>query len=406
MASEQRMATADASHPALPLADSGKPPPDAARRGPFQRASPARRLMVVVAALLVVFLILLLVQPSAIRALLAGTGLGSGDGAARSPAVSANAAAPSTPVVVALGRLLPKGDTITLAPPFGAGDARITAILVEEGQWVEAGAVVALLDSLPQLEAAAASAAATIAVHEAELAQARSDTRASQREATASRDRAAAALRLAEAELERARDLHGRGVTTRALLDQAEAAADEAARELERTIAALSRYDGAETDRQPAIVLAGARLTAATADLARARADLAEGRVVAATSGTIIAINAEIGERPGDEGIATLGNTRQMTVELEVYQTDIRRVAEGQPVMIEAQALGPEPLAGRVTGIGLEVERQALIADDPAANTDARVILVTVTLDAASSARAASLTGLEVVGRIEAGGTT
>jgi HlyD family secretion protein len=95
-----------------------------------------------------------------------------------------------------------------------------------------------------------------------------------------------------------------------------------------------------------------------------------------------------------------------MTVELEVYQTDIRRVALGQPVSITTRALGPEPLAGRVTEIGLEVKRQSLIADDPAANTDARVILVTVTLDAASSARAAALTGLEVVGRVEAVGTS
>ena len=37
---------------------------------------------------------------------------------------------------------------------------------------------------------------------------------------------------------------------------------------------------------------------------------------------------------------------------------------------------------------------------DPAANTDARIIRVTVQLDQPSSARAAAFTGLEVTGRI------
>ena len=91
-----------------------------------------------------------------------------------------------------------------------------------------------------------------------------------------------------------------------------------------------------------------------------------------------------------------------MQAELEVYQTDLARVAVGQAATLTSPALAA-PLTGAVVRIGLEVERQTVLAADPAANTDARIVRVTVALDPESSVRAASLTGLEVVGRIATG---
>ena len=91
-----------------------------------------------------------------------------------------------------------------------------------------------------------------------------------------------------------------------------------------------------------------------------------------------------------------------MEAELEVYQADIARVAPGQPVTLSSPALA-DPLTGTVSHVGLEVERQSVITADPAANTDARIVRVTVQLDPVSSARASTLTGLEVTGRIITG---
>ena len=51
--------------------------------------------------------------------------------------------------------------------------------------------------------------------------------------------------------------------------------------------------------------------------------------------------------------------------------------------------------------IGLMVGRQGLVADDTAANTDARVITVMVALDDPSSSIAARYTNLEVIARID-----
>jgi HlyD family secretion protein len=86
---------------------------------------------------------------------------------------------------------------------------------------------------------------------------------------------------------------------------------------------------------------------------------------------------------------------------LEVYQTDIARVAPGQRVVLESPALA-EPLHGTVERVGLEVERQSVLASDPSANTDARVVRTVVLLDAQDRARAARLSGLDVTGRIQA----
>ena len=102
------------------------------------------------------------------------------------------------------------------------------------------------------------------------------------------------------------------------------------------------------------------------------------------------------------EGLMDLGDTSQMIIDAEVYQTLIGRVAIGNPVSATAQALQGE-LTGVVQSIGLEIGRQSITSDDPAANTDARVVDVIVTLDEASTALAQSYTNLEAIVRIDAG---
>jgi HlyD family secretion protein len=345
-------------------------------------------------------------QPPALRAFFGATGLEPGAGSSAPIAVppplpQITDAAPD-PSVVALGRLRPEGDAIILAPPFGAGDARIALLLVAEGDFVTEGQPIAELDSLPQYRAALAAAEANLSAKDAAVVQARAAVGSALAEALANRDRAASAAALAEQEAARQRDLFARGVATRSTLDRAEAAAVQAARELDRAAAQLDRQGGGED--QPDIALAARQLDVARADLARASGDLQKGLVLAPIAGRILSMHVRAGEKPGSAGIATLGATDQMEAELEVYQTDIARVALGHAVTVSSPAL-TEPLTGTISHIGLEVQRQSILAADPAANTDARIIRVTVKLDSASSARAAALSGLEVTGRIAIGAT-
>jgi HlyD family secretion protein len=82
----------------------------------------------------------------------------------------------------------------------------------------------------------------------------------------------------------------------------------------------------------------------------------------------------------------------------------VPRVALGQSVTLASGVLGDAPLTGTVARIGTRVGRQSVTADDPAANTDARILLVTVALDEDSSLRAARYVNLEVVARIAVAG--
>lgn len=299
--------------------------------------------------------------------------------------------------VAALGRLMPAGDVITLAPPYGTGDARIARLLVAEGAPVAAGQVLAELDNLPQLQAAYAIAVANADAAAAGLVQIRASVTAALAEATAARDAAQSAATLAGDEARRLRDLAARGVVSQQALDRAAATADQAARDLDRARAQVIRQSGG--DAQPDIALAARQLAVAQADLLRAETDLARGRVLAPQAGAVLKFHVRAGEKPGAAGIASFGDTAAMQAELEVYQTDIARVQTGQGVRLTSPALA-EPLVGQVLAKGHMVDRQGVLSSDPAANTDARIVRVVVALDAASSRRAADLTGLEVTGVI------
>jgi len=122
--------------------------------------------------------------------------------------------------------------------------------------------------------------------------------------------------------------------------------------------------------------------------------------VVSPVNGTVLAIHSRPGERPDSEGLMDIGNIDSMTAEVEIYQTEIGKVEIGAPVTLTAEALRA-PLSGTVTRIGLEVGRQQIVDSSPAANTDARVVEVTVDLDKPSSLAARRFTNLQVIARIE-----
>jgi HlyD family secretion protein len=348
-------------------------------------------------------------QPPGLRVFFNVTGLEPGAGATTPIAVAIQKVTSQEEIavlsegdVVALGRIIPRGDVIQVATPSGAGDARIAEINVREGDRVNAGDVLAVLDNLPQLQSSVASTQANIGVREAILSQTRAAITASRDEARAALERAETTAAAAQTDLDRTTSLFERGVVTRADFDRVVTHANEAGRDVERNLATLSRYETGSETVQADIAVAQANLDAAQTDLARAQQDLERAYVRAPEAGMVLDINARVGERPSNSGIIDLGDTTQMTVEAEVYQTMIGRVAIGDPVIVSAEALNDD-LSGVVSAIGLEIGRQSITSSDPAANTDARVVDVIISLDAASSTLAQRFTNLEAVVRIDAG---
>lgn len=381
----------------LPLPNSGKAATAQTTRPAFSPNHPA--VLVSVAALALGFVLGAYLGSVAQRGALH---LSEPTGSTGSQTGIAKGQAATSSTVGALGRLMPEGDTVTLALPFGAGDAKVARWLVTEGQRVTAGQIIAELDNLPQRRALKETAAAQLAAKQAALDQARSEARLGWAEARAATQRAHASRLVADQNLARISSLVQAGVTTQAQLEQAHAAVKQAVADQAKATAAIQRYAHRDADSHPDVRVALGNLRAAKAALTQAEQDLAGARVTASLDGTVLAVRARVGEKPSDQGIAMLGNVDRMAAELEVYQTDIRRVSLGQRVVLNSASLDA-PLTGTVVQIGMEVQRQAVLSSDPVSNTDARVVKVKVKLDASSSERVRALTGLQVAGKIVVG---
>jgi HlyD family secretion protein len=302
-------------------------------------------------------------------------------------------------MVVALGKLIPRQRILTIAPPFGAGDARIAELPAQEGEPVPAGAVLARMDSEAALAAALASAEASLAAREAALQQARIITAAALQEAQGSLARAEAAIPILQRDFERAQALSARGDASIQALDQRRLAFEQIRQDAVRARATLSRYSAADPERQVDVLLARRNLEAAMAERDRARADLDRAIIRAPMAGTVLTLHARPGERPGTQGLMSFGALDDMICEIEVYEDQLRHLAAGQRVSLSAVAL-PEPLQGRLGRVGVEVMRQTLTDASPAANTDTRVVRAIVELDPASAAIAARFANLQVTARI------
>lgn len=309
--------------------------------------------------------------------------------------------ASGTGFVAGLGRLLPQGDLRVIAPPFGAGDARIKTLAVKEGDRVEQGAVIAVLDNEASLKAALASSEATVASRDAALRQAKDVAIASREEARASLARAQSGVVNARREFDRVVELRSKGFAAEASFDARRAAYEQAVQDVERAKATLSRYLFDRVEDQPDILVAQRALEAAHVEVERSRIELDKAYVRAPIAGTILTIHVRPGEKPGSQGVVNLGDIDAMTAEIEVYQTLIGRVAVGAEVRLEADALS-RPLEGSVTRLGYEVKRQTATDATPAANTDARVVIVHVALAPGSAEIARRFTNLQVTARIVA----
>lgn len=141
--------------------------------------------------------------------------------------------------------------------------------------------------------------------------------------------------------------------------------------------------------------IAQAELKSAQVAVKKAQVDLSQAYVRVPTDGQILKVLTWPGEMVNNQGIVQLGQTQQMYVEAEVYETDIKQVKIGQPVTISSTQV-IEQLQGTVEEIGLQIEKQKVMGIDPSENTDGRVVEVGIRLDPEDSQKVAQLTNLQV----------
>ncbi|MEQ8963982.1 MAG: HlyD family efflux transporter periplasmic adaptor subunit, partial [Coleofasciculus sp. C2-GNP5-27] len=143
------------------------------------------------------------------------------------------------------------------------------------------------------------------------------------------------------------------------------------------------------------VQVARAELATAQAAVQQAQANLDLAYVRSPREGQILKIHTLPGEVVSNQGIADIGNTDQMYVSAEVYETDISQVRIGQQATITAEGVIGD-LQGTVEEIGLQIATKDVLGTDPVADADARVVEVKIRLTPEDSQRVAGLTNLQV----------
>ncbi len=336
--------------------------------------------------------------------------------------------------VNALGRLEPVGEVIKVSAPtnpsIGSG-SRVVKLLVDEGNQVRAGQVIAILDNRDRLQANLIEAQKQAQVAQYRLAQVKAGAKPGElaaiqanvrnlqaqldgeiqtQEATIARTKAE--LQNADIEFNRNQALYNEGAIAAATLDSRRLALTTAQEQLNSAKANLERtkrtltaqiqeakatWEKTAEVRPTDIATAQAEIDSAIATVDKMRSELKLAYVRAPQAGQILRIQAHPGETVGDEGVVELGQTDQMYAVAEIYESDIAKIRPGQTTSITSPSnafLGK--LNGTVDQIGLTVAKKDVLDSDPTAATDARVIEVKIRLDKAASQKVAHLTNLQV----------
>ena len=188
--------------------------------------------------------------------------------------------------VSALGYLEPAGEVVEMAAPISGmgGTPRLSQLLVQEGQRVRRGQLLASFDNRPRLQADLAALTARLQSLQAQI-------------------------RLQRREVERYTRAAANGAAALVLLEEKR---DELVKLEGQWREALAQRQGLQVD-------------------------LANSELRAPLEATVLKIHAQVGERPGPKGVLDLGASDRMEAVAEVYESDINRVRLGQSVLLTSE---------------------------------------------------------------------
>lgn len=242
---------------------------------------------------------------------------------------------------------------------------KVEQVLVDEGDSVTAGQVLAVLDQrdyraqLAQAEAAVQAAQANVGAARAQLEALRAGCRPQElRQAEEAVKQAEASRENATANYNRTKDLFAQGAVSQQQMDAIELQLDVARAQCE---SAVQQFDLArEGPRQEDIRAAEERLRQAEAAEAQARAALRLANVAldntvihSSISGVVAKRHVEPGEAfsMASSTVVTVVDNSRVYVRGEVGEASIRHVRRGQPVVVTVDALPGQDVPGQVTEI-------------------------------------------------------
>ena len=255
--------------------------------------------------------------------------------------------------------------------PNSLSNDSIRQVLVEEGQRVERGQPLAILETQPVLKAKLTKAEAEVT-----LAQRALDAQISVIE------RYEAERRQAQAEARRGKQLYRDGATSLQRYESLQADSDAALAQLNEAIANETTLKADVSVRQ--------------AQVKQARADLDQATVKAPSKGTILEILARAGDRVGEDGLLLMGDTTRMGVVAEVYQSDLPEIRPGQTATITASGFPGRSQNAEVIEIAQQISSQSVTTGEAGDKVDKRVVKVKLALPEESLAVASRINNLQV----------
>jgi HlyD family secretion protein len=305
-------------------------------------------------------------------------------------AVRRGAASPPEPqgtvtpeLVAGPGRVEPVSEEVNLGADVSG---RLQEVLVEEGDRVTRGQIVAVFDNA-DYQARVALAEAELALREAELRRVRNGARTQERrEALAEVHAAAAVEENARIEQKRRTTGYEQGVFPKEDADRAEREFGVAQA---RHAAARERYALLEAgEREEDHRRAEAQVALAAARLAEARALLSKTIIRSPLSGIVLRKNLKAGEifsHQREASILTLGDAAVLRVRMDVDESDVGRVQTGQQAYVTADAYPGKRFPGRVLRVGQLLGKKNVRTDEPAERVDTKVLETLIELEPGSN---------------------
>lgn len=240
---------------------------------------------------------------------------------------SAAASVPRDPLLIAgPGRVEPYSEDIKIGSELGG---RLKTVLVEEGEVVHRGQVLAELEN-SDYRAQVASAKASMVAKEAALRKVINGARRQERdEAWSSVNEAKAVMENAQSELQRRQELFAAGVVSREELDRHAREADVAKAKYQARLEQHSLLDDhpREEDRS----LAEADLQLAKAQLEEAQARYEKTLIRSPIDACVLRKHHRTGESVSNSStvpdpILTIGDRKTLRVRVDVDETDVSKV--------------------------------------------------------------------------------
>lgn len=283
------------------------------------------------------------------------------------------------------GRVEPHSEDVKLAAELSG---KLKSVLVEEGDFIQRGEVLAELEN-SDYRAQVESAAAEVKQRQAELRKVVNGARREERrEAFSSVEEAKAVMNNAYSEMVRRHKLFDTGTISREEEDRYEKEYEVAKARYQAKVQNHALID--EEAREEDVAMAQANLENAKARLDGARALLAKTYVRSPIDGVVLRKHHRTGESVSNgatnpDPIFTIGDKQALRVRMDVDETDVAKLANGQRAYVTADAYGQQRFWGHVVRIGQELGRKNVRTDEPTEHVDTKILETLIELDPGTS---------------------